>query len=217
MKKNLLLFILLTILMIPHKGYGQKSVSDAKVTYTVKVNMPANSNMHMPNLSNGNMVMYIKGKDVREDMDFGMVHNTMLMLGDGSMVSLMDMAGNKYLIRRTKAQIDAESSKYKGITFTNLNQSKVIAGYSCKEVEGEMTDGKTFTVYYTPDIQPENTQYNLQLAGLKGLALQFEMIMNHMKMTLTASKVDLSPLPTSLFDVPTSGYKEMTMPEMGHH
>lgn len=220
MKKYLFLFILLGDLMFPQSTFCQTTVSEAKITYGIKVDMPAGSNTHMPNMSNGKMVMYIKGNEVREDLNLGIFNYTVLMLGDGSMVTLMDMAGNKYLIRSSKAKIDSAAKKFKGITFTDLHQSKVIAGYTCKKMEGKMSDGKFFTVYYTPGILPQNNNYNSQLSGLKGLALQFNMDMNRLKMALTASNVDLSPLPSSLFVVPTSGYKEMNMSNlgnMGHH
>jgi hypothetical protein len=68
-------------------------------------------------------------------------------------------------------------------------------------------------VYYTPDLIPENRNYDYQFRSLNGLPLEYELNMGKMTIKYTVSKVNLNPVPASKFDIPKSGYREMTYDE----
>jgi hypothetical protein len=48
---------------------------------------------------------------------------------------------------------------------------------------------------------------------LEGLPLEYELINGNFKIHYTASKINLNPVPASKFDMPKSGYREMTYEE----
>ena len=76
-----------------------------------------------------------------------------------------------------------------------------------------MPDGSTFTVYYTKDIIPENREYEYQFRSLAGLPLEYELNQGNLKIKYTVSQINLNPVPAAKFDIPKSGYREMTYQE----
>jgi hypothetical protein len=48
---------------------------------------------------------------------------------------------------------------------------------------------------------------------LDGLPLEYELIQGSLKIKYTVSKISLNPVPASRFDIPKSGYREMTYDE----
>jgi GLPGLI family protein len=108
----------------------------------------------------------------------------------------------------------AENNKrYEGITFTNTSETKTIAGYNCIKAVATLPDGTTFTVYYTPDIVPENKEYDYQFKNLNGLPLEYELVQGKLTIRYTVSRINMNPVPASKFDIPKTGYREMTYEE----
>src|SRR5262249_51378856 len=99
------------------------------------------------------------------------------------------------------------------ITFTNTAETKTIAGYPCVKAIATMKDGSTFSVYYTKEIIPENPDYNMQFRNLDGLPLEYELTQGKLKIKYTVSKIVMNPVPASKFDIPKSGYRELTYEE----
>jgi GLPGLI family protein len=106
-----------------------------------------------------------------------------------------------------------KNRRYGGITFVNTNETKTIAGYKCIKAEAKLNDGSTFSVFYTPEIIPENKEYDYQFKNLNGLPLEYELTQRKLKIKYTVSKIDMNPVPASKFDIPKSGYREMTYDE----
>ena len=107
-----------------------------------------------------------------------------------------------------------KNKKYEGISFTNTSETKVIAGYKCVKAEAKLADGTTFAVYYTTEIVPENREYeNMMFKNLEGLPLEWELVQGKLKIKYTLSKINMNPIPVSRFDIPKSGYRELTYDE----
>jgi GLPGLI family protein len=131
----------------------------------------------------------------------------------GSSVVLKEVSGQKLLIRMTPENWAENNKRYEGITFTNTNETKAIAGYNCIKAVATLPDGTTFTVYYTPDIVPENKEYDYQFKNLNGLPLEYELVQGKLTIKYTVSKINMNPVPASKFDIPKAGYREMTYEE----
>ena len=89
----------------------------------------------------------------------------------------------------------------------------VPGGWRLAVVNDVSADGKTFVVYYSPDIVAANKDYDPTFAKLPGLAMQYEIESGKMKFKYTISKVSLDPVPIAKFDFPTAGYRVMTYEE----
>jgi len=216
MRKYLPHTLLLTALFVSITGrlMAQQTISDAKVIY--KMELPPEQLQMDAMLEGSSLTQYMHGHLSRIDMNFNVVKYTYLINSkESTMVTLIDRHGDKYLIRGNKEQYEKDLKQYEGIQFKEENATKQIAGYTCKKAIGTMADGKTFEVYYAPQLLPENRQYNRRFVNLKGLPLEFEILTKTgAKMRVVATKIDLYPIPASYFDIPKSGYKEVSQEEL---
>jgi GLPGLI family protein len=107
-----------------------------------------------------------------------------------------------------------KNKKYEGISFTNTDETKIIAGYKCIKAEARLADGTVFAVYYTTDLVPENREYeNMMFKNLNGLPLEWELVQGKLRIRYVLSKINMNPIPVSKFDIPKTGYREMTYDE----
>ncbi|KAA2241608.1 hypothetical protein F0L74_17125 [Chitinophaga agrisoli] len=193
---------------------AQRLVSDVKIVY--KLQLPPEQLQTDALLEGSTLTQYIRGPLSRIDMNLNVVSYTYLINSrEQNLVTLIDNHGDKYLIRSDKDEYDKELKQYAGIHFKDEPGTKDLVGYTCKKAIGTMPDGKTFEVYYTPDLVPENKHYNRRFVNLKGLPLEFEIITRAgAKMSVIATQLDLHPVPASLFEVPVSGYKLISKEEL---
>lgn len=216
MKKLKYLLPLILVLVCSRWSFAQQQFSDAEITYSVAVEPPKGSAAINSNLSDGTLVYNFKNNLFRSEMHIGQaIYTNIHDSRSNSAVVLIDAGTNKYLIKMNATQLQEEDKRFEGVTFTDGTETEQIAGYNCKEAIGKLADGSTFTVYYTPDLIPENKDYSDRFKGLKGLPLKFIMTTrSDMTMTMTATKVTITPQPSALFATPTSGYRLLTYEEL---
>jgi GLPGLI family protein len=133
---------------------------------------------------------------------------------NGNAVVMNEYGNDKVLIRMTKANYEDGNSKYAGIKFELKNETKTILGYKCNLAIATLKDGSTFRVYYTAEFSFQNKDYGPQFAGLPGVPLEYESELGKMKVTYMADKVSFDPVSAAVFDVPKTGYREMTYEEV---
>ena len=184
------------------------------VTYTASVTTGAKVPGLAEVFDGATTTMYIKGTMSRSEMvsalaSFTTIHDAK----NGSSVLLQEISGQKLLIRMTADDWKDKNKTYEGITFTNTTETKNIAGYNCLKAIANMKDGSSFTVYYTNEIVPDNLEYNYQFKNLNGLPLEYELKQESIVIRYTANKITLNPVPASKFDVPKTGYRELTYEE----
>ncbi|MGX5819443.1 hypothetical protein ACWKWU_14665 [Chitinophaga lutea] len=206
-----ILATLLAVLTLPVAA--QRTISDVKITY--KVELPPEQLQMDAMFANSSMVQYIRGNQSRIDMNLNVVNYIYLInAADETVVTLMDNHGDKYLIRTDKKGYEQDVKRHQATQFTDQSETRQIAGFTCRKAIGKTPDGSTFDVYYTTDIVPENRFYNRRFLNLKGIPLEFEIVMKGgLKMRVIATRVDLAPVPASVFDVP-GGYREITADEL---
>ena len=202
------------ILVISMPVIAQKKVSELTLVYDASITTGSDK----PNLGNAfdgaTTTVYIKGGLSRSEMvsalaSFTTIHDSRT----GTAVILQEVSGTKLLIRMNAQNWNDKNKRYEGVTFTNTDEKKVVAGYNCTKAIAKLKDGATFTVYYTNEIIPENQDYSYQFKGLNGLPLEYELTQKELKIKYTVSKISLNPVPASKFDIPKSGYREMTYEE----
>jgi GLPGLI family protein len=118
------------------------------------------------------------------------------------------------MITLTQKDWEEANRKNEGILYTYENgPEKTILGYKCKKAIGKTKDGTVYTVWYTPDLIPENNNFQYETSTLPGLAMEYEVNSPDRKVTYTVSKISFSPVPNSKFDLPKSGFRVMTYAE----
>ena len=117
------------------------------------------------------------------------------------------------MITLSKVNWKAKNKVYSDIKFELTNEVKTIGEFNTRKAIAKMADGKTFEVYYSPDLVPANKDYDPTFANLPGLAVQYEIESGKMKFKYTIASINYDPVPVSQFDFPTAGYRVMTYEE----
>lgn len=193
---------------------AQKVATDITVLYDITVES-SNTNPKLANLFNGaTNTVYIKGLSNRTESVNALGTSTTIYDGKTkSAVILKEYGNQKILVRLTNANWLEMNKKNDGIVFTKTSETKTIAGYNCTKSIGKFTDGTEFTVYSTNDILPQNKEYNTQFKNTNGLVLQYEYSSKDMKIITTAATVTFNDINNSKFDIPKTGFREMTYEE----
>ncbi|MBV8253872.1 MAG: hypothetical protein JO154_14815 [Chitinophaga sp.] len=208
------LFLTLLCLWINVAAFAQRTVSDAKITF--KMELPPEMAQTDAVMQDCKLIQYMRGHMSRVDINFNIINYTYLINSREEITTtLIDQHGTKYLIRGSREQFEKDLKQYEGTKFVDQGEVKEIAGYKCKKAIAKLPDSSSFVVYYTPDLIPENKRYNQRFVNLNGIALEFEIpTKTGGKINVTATKVELIPIPASYFDVPKSGYKEVSQQEL---
>lgn len=195
-------------------AWSQKKVSELTLVYDATITTGSNEPKMADAFDGATTTVYLKGNLSRSELSSALFSSTTIHDSKtGAAVVLREVSGQKLLIRMSPENWVEKNKKYQGISFTNTNETKQIAGYTCTKAEATLSDGSSFTVYYTTDIIPENKEYDYQFKNLNGLPLEYELAQGKLKIKYTVSKINLNPVPASKFDVPKSGYREMTYEE----
>ena len=102
-----------------------------------------------------------------------------------------------------------QNRKFEDITFTKTGETKTILGYDCMKVIAKLKDGSSYNVYYASTIIPSNLDYEYQFKNIPGFVLEYETESDDSKTKIryTATKITLTPVPASKFELPKSGYR----------
>lgn len=212
MKKSILFPVILVFLAV--NVFAQKTLSEGTVQYDVTVQTGTTEPKMADMFDGAKATLLLKGTMSRSELSSALGSTTTIFdHRTGTGVVLRDFGSQKLLIKMNRANWADKNKKYSGIVFRKTGETKMIAGYKCEKAEAQLKDGSTFIVYYTPDIVPENAEYDAQFKNLPGLPLEYESIQGKLKIKYSASKISFDPVPVSRFEIPTSGYREMTYEE----
>lgn len=204
-------FSVVLLLLAGITGQAQRKVSELMLSYDTKVSTGSAEPKMADAFDGAVTTIYIKGPLSRSEMTSALFSTTTLHDARvGTAVVLREVSGQKILIRMSADNWAEKNKKYEGIKFNQVNETKTIAGYKCQKAEAVLTDGTSFVVYYTTDIIPENKEYDYMFRTLNGLPLEWELTQGKLQIKFTLSKINMNPIPASRFDVPKSGYRELS-------
>ena len=187
---------------------AQRNIAEATIVYDMAIETGNNT------LAGASTTVYLKGNNSRTDMASSLGKEvTIYNSKTNNAVILKEFSGQKLMITLTKENWIAKNKMYSNIKFELTGETKTIGSYNTKKAIAKMADGKTFEVYYTPELVPSNKEYDLTFSNLPGLAVQYEIESGKMKFKYTLAKINYDPVQVSLFDFPTSGYRTMTYEE----
>lgn len=201
---KLKLFIAGVLITISAVAQNRKIIADCTITYDISTE---NSNRNA--LNNTSKIVYIKGKEVRIDiLSSAYSQTTIYNYVTGEAVILKEVGSNKYMSVLNENAWKNQNSRYASINVTFGDEEKIILGYRCKKAVAHLKDGTSFTLYYTTAIAPSVQENPYQFKNIPGFVLQYESQEEGLgKITFTATKLDLSPVPVVKFEIPKSGYR----------
>lgn len=204
MKKTITLFGLLLFGLMRLQAQ-QRVVAECTVNYTLTADSSKGSG---DNLYTTKKIVYIKGNDSRVDfISPSFLQTVFYDKNSGNAVVLRDIGDNKLMTKFSKTQWIEKNKKSEGADINFLSDTKNIQGYECKKAVVQPRGGTSYTVFYATAIIPSVKEFEYQFKDIPGLVLEYETEENGKKLKFTASKINLSPVPISKFDVPTSGYR----------
>ena len=213
MKKLKVLVMLTGLFTVAVSANAQRSIAEATIIYDMEI-QNGNGPQAGGALTGAATTIYLKGNNSRTDMISSLGKEaTIYNSKTNNAVILKEFSGQKLMITLTKDNWIARHKMYSNIKFELTGDTKTIAGYNTKKAIAKMPDGKTFEVYYTPELVPANKEYDPTFSTLPGLAIQYEIESGKMKFKYTLSKINYDAVQVSLFDFPVTGYRVMTYEE----
>ncbi|MFY7965878.1 MAG: hypothetical protein ACOVO1_13345 [Chitinophagaceae bacterium] len=205
MKKIITFFGLLLFLFI-HLQAQQRTVAECVVNYSI-VTDSTNSNSFITSNSSSKTV-YIKGSDCRTDIISPSFSQTVFYdKNSGNAVVLREFGNNKVMTKLSKAQWIEKNSKFEGASITMSGDTKNILGYECKKAVIQTKDNNSITLFFATAITPSVKEFEYQFKDIPGFVLEYEVQEGSKKIKYIATKINLSPVQASKFDVPSTGYR----------
>ncbi|MFP5040368.1 hypothetical protein [Parasediminibacterium sp. JCM 36343] len=185
----------------------QRIIAECTLTYSIAA--PDASMDAASAFKASKKTVYIKGNDCRTDLVSAAFCQTMFYdKTTGNATILREFGTNKFMTKLDNAKWISENKKFEGLTINYAEEHKTIAGYDCKKATLQLKDGNSYVLYYTSAIVPSVKEFEYQFKDIPGLVLSYEAIGEKGdKVKYTATRVNLSPVPNSIFIIPTSGYR----------
>lgn len=212
MKSRLL--ILLFLVLTSMFSFAQKKLTEATIYYDIVVNTDNATPKVSDMLDGSTNIIYVKGNLSKSEFISSIgSQSTIYDAKEGTAVNIKDYGNKKYLITYSAAEWKASNKRYEGVSYKIENEFKKIAGYNCQKAVGKLSDGTTFTVFFTKELIPVNTGFQSINKGLPGFAMQYDASRGNDKVIYTVSNIEFSVVPLAKFDIPKTGYRVMTYTE----
>ncbi len=203
--KYLLSLLLLVTVTANAQVKQPKVVTECTVDFTVSL-----GEGDAANAQQSSMVLYVKGQQSR--LDFKTPSFTQVKYYDGktkSAVILQDLGATKLRRDLDSAKWNQLNKQYEGLSVVFTDETKTILGYECRKANITLKDGSTYSLFYATEIVPSSKEYEFQFRSIPGFVLEYEAAADgsNRKVKYTATKINLSPVPASKFELPKSGYR----------
>ncbi len=204
MKKNKVFMLMLLMVSSSITVIAQRTVAEATVVY----------NITGASLTDATSTVYLKGNSSRTDVASALGKEiTIYNSKTENAVILKEFSGQKLMITLTKENWKARNKINGDVKFELTSEYKTIGVYNTRKAVAKMADGKSFEVYYAPDLIPANKEYDATFSNLPGLAIEYEIESGKMKFRYSLAKISYDPVQVSQFDFPAAGYRVMTYEE----
>lgn len=209
-----LIFTLISFAFLSFSAVAQKKFSEGVISYDIVINTGSEKPRAADFFDGATSTVYLKGAKSRTEMVSSLgTQSTIVDAAKNAVFILKEYGEQKYLIQLTPANWTDANKKNNNVQFTFTDETKTILGYKCIKAIGKLTDGSSFTVWYTTDLVPENNDFQYVNKSLPGLAMEYESIMGNLKITYTVSKINFDTVPAAKFDLPKTGYRILTYEE----
>lgn len=208
------IFLVLSLLIACFYADAQKLFSEGTITYNIKVETGSTEPRMADMFDGATATLYLKGSMSRYELVSALGRSVTLQdakTGNGAV--LREYGQQKLLIRMNKANWADKNKRFDGISFEQTSETKTILGHACTKAVAKLKDGTSFIVYYTKDIVPENKDYDRSFRGLDGLPMEYESQIGNVKVVYTISSLSFDPILSSKFEIPKTGYREMSYEE----
>jgi GLPGLI family protein len=197
------------VMMTAFAAYQQRVVAECTVTYSISPDDAVTDPEVASSLKATVKTVYIKANDSRSDLVSPTFKQSVIYnKSSGAATILREFGNNKFMTRMDQARWAAENKKFAGMTLAVSGETKTILGYECKQATIQLKDGSAYSIFYAPNIVPSVKEFEYQFRDVPGFVLEYEsQDADGRKTRYTATKINLSPVQASRFDIPVSGYR----------
>ena len=207
MKYGLLLIMAFVIISKPFAQ--QRVIAECTITYAISVDSTSTDTKLVESLKLATKTVYIKGNNCRTDLVSPAF--TQSVFYDKTKVSatiLREFGNNKFITKLDSAKWLLENIEFDSMTTIITTDAKKIVGYECKKALLQLKNGKVYELYFTPMLLPSLREFEYEFKDIPGLVLAYQVqSKDGKKVIYTATKINLSPVSASRFDIPTTGYR----------
>jgi GLPGLI family protein len=206
--------IILFLCAVGSSVIAQKRLSEGIIQYDVSVQTGSSEPKLADMFDGAKATLFLKGSQSRSELSSALGStSTIYDHKTGNGVVLRDFGTQKLLIKLNRGNWADKNKKYEGIEFKQTGETKNIAGYKCEKAIATLKDGTSFIVFFTREVVAENDDYDAQFKNLPGIPLEYESVVGNLKVKYSASRITFDPVPMVKFEIPKSGYREMTYEE----
>ncbi|MEI7661249.1 MAG: DUF4412 domain-containing protein [Bacteroidota bacterium] len=186
---------------------------------TYKISYPENK------ISESQMAMFpkvftvsVKGNNSRTDLQLNGGNQVQILnYTEKTIVTLINMMGQKYAIKQTSAEIEKDIAKEPKPVVELSGETKVIAGYTCKKAVITVNDDgvkSTYEAYFTDELGSALSNFDSPIyKNIEGALMEFSVKSHDINMKFSASSVEKRSLSPKDFEIP-SDYTLTTQEEL---
>lgn len=158
--------------------------------------------------------VYFKGRMIRTDLQSVNYHQT-LINNTKNIVLLKEIGNEKYLMNLPPDYWKKENERFENSKISFTEKTENILGYECKNAVLTLSDGTRYNIFYTPKMNTAVPENSYEFGQFPGLVLKYEITgPKDGTIVSTASSISLDIIPKSKFDIPSTGYRVLTDPEL---
>ena len=187
----------------------QRVVAECTVTYQISLEEPNLNKEVEKALQQSSKTVFIKGNDSRVDLNSpSLLQSIIYDKSNGMAVILREFGNNKFLTKMSSTEWRLANKQFDGMTIHFVNEFKTILGYECKKAVLNLKDSSIYNIYYATAIVPSVREFEFQFKDVPGFVLEFDVKEQSASVVrYIATKINLSPVQASKYDIPTSGYR----------
>lgn len=187
----------------------QRIIAECTINYSIKTDDTSSNTTLIQTLKSSTKTVYIKGNESRTDLrSTAFCQSVIYDKTTGKATILRELGDNKFITLLDNTKWMHENARFDALTIETTKDRKPILGYDCKKAIIHLKDGNNYLLYYTTSIVPSVKEFEYQFKDIPGLVLSYEASnQSGEKVIYTATKVNLSPVPASIFTIPKSGYR----------
>ncbi len=187
----------------------QRVIAECTVVYSISVDSTSIDKSLSDNLTSATKTIFIKGNNSRIDLvSPAFSQSTFYDKSKGSAVILRELGNNKFITKLDSVQWQSQKIEFDSMAITTTKITKKILGYDCKKAVLQLKSGKVYELYFTPNLVPSVKEFEYEFKDVPGFVLAYQVTAKDgKKINYTAIKFNLSPVPASKFDIPSSGYR----------
>lgn len=220
MKKTLILSqIILIVLFCANAGIAQKKGKPFSGTVTYSISYP-DTKMDAAMLATQpkeTKVVVLGNKSKSEMVIQDMIYITQILNGDNkTTITMMDAGGQKIYYKMSEEEIKAQNAEEGEPETQFVEETKTIAGYTCKKAIVKLKDSfdetYTVTVFYSPELAGKEINFDGSLRDIPGLPLYYEIKQGEQIIAFEAKEIKKGKFKDKDFFVP-SDFRELTPEE----